>query len=451
MQENFLKKSLAFVALVTGLLLLLFILPSFSLGSWKFKKINLLADIQKDPVKKLMVKSETEAVKAKPVSNIPEKKDLCPKGITCLEDFSENHQSLSKFFKALRNVQNHPVRIAFFGDSFIEGDILCANFRDTLQRIFGGRGVGYVPITSEVAQYRTTIQHTFSGWKTYSIVGAKDPSAPPGTAGYCFIPQEGNEVIYKPSKKRGNEPFNVIRLFFENPSHGVLKYVVNDSLAFSANLPASDSLQQLILPERNIQSIKLQLNPYDSMKVYGTSFESGPGIYVDNFSMRGNSGIGLYQIEPKQHRAFNRFRDYKLILLQYGLNVVSETDSAGYGWYVESMTRVVTRIQESFPNASIVLLSVSDRGSNQDGTFATMPNIPVMRDAQREIARKCHISFWDLFNAMGGENSIIKYVSATPPLAAKDYTHLTYWGGRKIAKKLADAVLTEQKKYAGKK
>ena len=96
-------------------------------------------------------------------------------------------------------------------------------------------------------------------------------------------------------------------------------------------------------------------------------------------------------------------------------------------------------------------MSVSDRSSNQDGKFATMPNIPLMVEAQRDIARQTHIAFWDLYTAMGGRNSMLKYVAATPPLAAKDYTHLTYWGGRKIARKLADALLYQRKKYDSKK
>jgi len=53
----------------------------------------------------------------------------------------------------------------------------------------------------------------------------------------------------------------------------------------------------------------------------------------------------------------------------------------------------------------------------------------------------------DMFAAMGGENSMKKYTESQPPLAAKDYTHLTFRGGRKIAKKLADALLNEKRRY----
>jgi hypothetical protein len=307
--------------------------------------------------------------------------------------------------------------------------------------------VGYVPITSEVAQYRTTIQHTFSNWKTYSIVGLKNAYSPPGTPGFCFVPLEGNAVEYKPGKKRSSKQFNTVRLFYQNSLPTPVHYVLNDTTEFETDLHPSDTLQQLTLPQRNIGTVKFQFMPNDSVKLYGASFESGTGVFVDNFSMRGNSGMGLSQVSARFHREFNRFRDYKLILLQYGLNVVSETDSLGYHWYVDRMVRVVNALKENFPESSIVLLSVSDRSSNQDGKFATMPNIVLMRDAQREIAMQSHVAFWDLYTAMGGQNSMLKFVSATPPMAAKDYTHLTYWGGKKLAKKLADALLYERIRY----
>ena len=38
-----------------------------------------------------------------------------------------------------------PVRIAFFGDSFVEGDILTADLREKLQLAYGGGGTGFAP------------------------------------------------------------------------------------------------------------------------------------------------------------------------------------------------------------------------------------------------------------------------------------------------------------------
>ena len=64
---------------------------------------------------------------------------------TRIEDYSVGHIGLKRFFAALRNSRqaNRPVRVAFLGDSFIEGDIVVADFRSGMQERFGGRGVGF--------------------------------------------------------------------------------------------------------------------------------------------------------------------------------------------------------------------------------------------------------------------------------------------------------------------
>jgi lysophospholipase L1-like esterase len=454
MHKNQLMQSLWLLLLIVAFLFVSAILPSFSIGSLTFKRVNMLADIETEPVVlppiDTLPKADTVSAPS-PVEEVPEVViapiNPCPAGITCLEDFSANKNVLRSFFQALRNANREPIRVAFFGDSFIEGDILSASFRDTLQGIYGGQGVGYVPITSEAPQFRTTIQHAFSNWETYSLVGKQNENIQLGISGYAFVPLANNEVEYKPSKKQNYKKFDHARLFYRNRKNSNLTYTVNDTIVQTIPLTVSDSLYQLLISENNIKSVKFQFGNPDSLIVYGASFESSKGIFIDNFAMRGNSGIGLYGIEPELLRQFNQYQDYKLILLQYGLNIVTETDSMDYSWYKTKMVKVIRRLKEVFPEASIVLIGISDRAGNIDGNIKTIPAISRMRDTQRDIARNSQIAFWDLYAAMGGENSIIDYVTATPPLAAKDYTHLTFKGGKKIAKKLADAILFEQNRH----
>jgi hypothetical protein len=201
MQDNQLHNILRLTFIVTAVLLTLSFVPPLTIGNTKLRKVNLLADIQKDKPKPVV---KVDSTKKKIVIQPPVKNDSCPKGVTCIEDYSENKKALGAFFKSLNQVKSRPVRIAFFGDSFIEGDILAGNFRDTLQLLFGGKGVGYVPVASDVAQYRTTILHTFSNWKTYSFVGHKSPYSPLGTPGYCFVPEEE-------TKKKMNWSINLVK------------------------------------------------------------------------------------------------------------------------------------------------------------------------------------------------------------------------------------------------
>jgi lysophospholipase L1-like esterase len=459
MQKNQLTQSLWLMLVIIVVLLAISLLPAGNRELFLFKKVNLLSDIQR----KEIIQDSTLAIVAqdslpasdtviteptpKPIVEAPSNESPCPNGKTCLEDFSKNKDVMKVFFQALNKVNRNPVRIAFFGDSFIEGDVLCGSFRDTLQSLYGGRGVGFVPITSEVTQFRTTIQHSFSNWVTYSMVGKQSPNAPLGISGHSFVPLEQNELEYKPGRKQLTNKFGIIRLFYINRKASSLALTLNDTILSNTDLVQSETLQQEVIEGKNLKSIKLQFQNPDSLLVYGVSFENGPGVYVDNFSMRGNSGMGLSSISEELLQQFNQYQDYKLILLQYGLNLVTENDSMNYHAYQIRMIKVVNRLKGIFPKASIVLIGISDRGGNVDGEIKTLPAIPRMRDAQREIARKTNIAFWDLYSAMGGENSIVKLTSAKPPLAAKDYTHLNFRGGRKLAKKLADALLYQENRY----
>jgi hypothetical protein len=57
---------------------------------------------------------------------------------------------LAKFAEKLhqlKTTKKGKIRIAYFGDSMIEGDLLTQTLRKLLQKEFGGYGVGFFPFT----------------------------------------------------------------------------------------------------------------------------------------------------------------------------------------------------------------------------------------------------------------------------------------------------------------
>ena len=72
--------------------------------------------------------------------------------MVCIEEYADSAgRGMNCFYEALGKVASldRPVRIAYFGDSFIEADILTGDLREMLQKRFGGCGVGYVSITTK--------------------------------------------------------------------------------------------------------------------------------------------------------------------------------------------------------------------------------------------------------------------------------------------------------------
>ena len=68
-----------------------------------------------------------------------------------------------------------------------------------------------------------------------------------------------------------------------------------------------------------------------------------------------------------------------------------------------------------------------------------------LRRAQREAALEAGVAFWDVYEAMGGEDGMVNYVKRN--WAAKDYTHLSFQGGRELANALYDAIILEKTLY----
>jgi len=429
-------------------LLFLHVIPEFSIGQLTFKKIDLLSDLKVfESEDKFAAAQDSIQVKQDSIIRIVE--EHCRPGITCIEDYSADSSALKLFIRALTETRKNGkrLRIAFYGDSFIEGDVFCGSFRDTLQSLFGGRGVGYVPITSHLGGFRNTIRQDFSNWYTTSLVARKDSVFEVGPSGYSFVPLESNWVQFKASKQRFLNEFNIIKLYYTNYDDAAVHYTVDkDSLLNIDELKQSGSLQEWTFSGNKIKSIRFEFYPHDSLQLYGAAFESKAGVYVDNFSLRGNSGMSLYGINDKLLKKFSNYRDYKLVIIQFGLNIVTE-DSLNYKAYTKRMVAVVKKFKKAFPNSSFLLLSVGDRSSNKSGKLRTMNAIPALRNAQREIAQQTKIGFWDMYEAMGGENSMVKFAQARPPLAAKDYTHLTFKGGKKLAGSLVKSLLFEAEKY----
>jgi lysophospholipase L1-like esterase len=448
MNRSKLHEPFLLCVIIISFLLILSLVPRFSLESLTFRPINLLSDIAFEHVDRVEA-AFNDSLLAKQDSVIQLVKETCKPGITCIEDYTGDSTALYRFHRALSEVKklHVPLRVAFYGDSFIEGDVFCGSFRDSLQSIFGGRGVGFVPITSGVTGFRKTIKHSFDNWRTSSLIIRTDSTAEYGPAGYCFEPLAGNWVEYKPSRQRFLRDFNTVKLYYKNYESAKVQFQLNDDTTRHVRtLKKSEHLQEWVYYGRKLKSIRFAFEPFDSLRLFGASFEDGGGIYVDNFSLRGNSGISLTGISNRMLSRFNTYRHYKLVILQFGLNMVVE-DSLNYKAYVRRMVKVINNLKRDFPEASFLLMSVSDRSSNSTGRFETMNAIPAMRNAQRMIAQQTHIAFWDLFQAMGGENSMVRFVTSKPALAAKDYTHLNFKGGKILAGSLVKSLLYSYERH----
>ena len=209
--KNYLKYSLWFVLIVFAVLLGLHWLPALTIDGHTMRRVDLLSDLR-------YPESETAAADSDSIPLPPVVKpafvDTCRTGMTCIEDYSDSTlRGMTPFYKALDRVSSDDsddkqVRIAVFGDSFIEADIFTADLREMLQKQFGGCGVGFVTITSMTSGYRPTVRHTFGGWSSHAVTDSVYfDKKKQGISGHYFVPRNGAYV-----ELRGQNKYASLRL-----------------------------------------------------------------------------------------------------------------------------------------------------------------------------------------------------------------------------------------------
>ncbi len=333
-------------------------------------------------------------------------------------------ESLTRFFEALRDGQEQ-VRIAYFGDSSIEGDLISQTFRDGLQRRFGGHGVGFVPITSKFPAFRRSVRHSFSrNWATVSLEMPNYLGYPRGISGAYYlaggpIPSSRDSVqadtLAAPSAK--TDPFWVeyrgSGSFEHSGAFSVVRLFYGPSMTTGSNRPprvwvkAGEDIRNRplsgqalvnteLLADTLISKVRIGFEVDAHRPIYGVSLESETGVVVDNFSSRGNNGYALRRITQNSLSAFQENLDYDLVILQFGLNVI-DPRLKDFSWYERQLDKVIAHFQEALPGVPILLIGVSDKGIRINGKMQTDPSVPLITETQRRAAEKhqiginCHV------------------------------------------------------------
>lgn len=355
------------------------------------------------------------------------------------EDYKGN-QFLIPFFEKLyqlETTQKGNVRIAYFGDSMTDGDMIVEDLRTSLQEQFGGRGVGFVPITSESAASRNSIKHEYSGnWKTQSYLNIKYPKRAFGVNGHVFFANDTNHtewVRFKSGRGKFNHALDNPTVFFGSSDNkkGIVSYISGKD-TIRKKLSANATLNTLTLASGSLQAIKAEFYQADSIPVYGFNFDDGKGVHVDNFSQRGNSGIPISKFSVPLMNAFQDKLGYDLIVLHYGTNVLNY-GTLDYKWYERAMTKTVNRIHECFPGAAVLIISTADKSTKYDLEMKTDSAVVPLTIAQKKYALHTKSGFVNLYMLMGGNGSMVKWVEEQPAMAGKDYTHPNFKGAKKFA------------------
>jgi hypothetical protein len=418
------------------------------------------ATVTGDPESEFLTGTETGAGGTALQAVSPANTDSLKQSVYRIEFAKNGPALLDPFFRKLEGLLHGTVtrtRILHFGDSQIENDRMTALIRFRLQKQFGGSGTGLVQAIPLYSGHLAYNQDQEGEWLRYTFFGKRDSAIRHNSYGvmgaFSSVPVSRGGVWphlhYHFNTSRRTAVFDRVRIFLHS-------YVGDASMALMVNDTLTDTIRHIpdgfsVVDYRhhcNVRDMRLFMDLPEGGRIYGISFESNGGVQVDNIAMRGGSGLIFSRMNRKQQLRMMESLSPGLLILQFGGNVVPYIDPE---YYQRAFMRELLFLKDLCPGVPVIVIGPSDMSLKEKGRFVTYPGIEPVRDALRSAALESGFAFWDLYEAMGGYNSMPSFVHTDPPLASTDYVHFTDLGVNLVAEMFYNALMLEYRQYTSKK
>ncbi len=363
-----------------------------------------------------------------------------------------------RFFQSLQNAQKDSttVHVIHYGDSQLEEDRISSTIREDLQTEFGGNGPGMLPAVMHIPS-QSTSQWNNGNMLRYIIFGPKEEHATHNRYGPLAQVGELNGSAVIGVKKRENKKdmfphvggYSTIKVLAGK--RGKLKlsltyeHMVNEQVGENADgtpkykrknkketaeAPTVDSLSKLNvytwkLPDTT-SNIKIHLS--GRTEIYAISVDGAYGVAVDNVAMRGSSGTIFHKIDNELLAESYKAMNAKLIIMEYGGNMVPSMTPKVLDWSKKLITRQIQSIQKANPDADILFIGPADMAKQINGKWQTYPGLGITIKMLREVALENGLAYWDMHRVMGGQGAMMKWVKKSPPLGFTDHVHFTRKG-----------------------
>jgi len=374
---------------------------------------------------------------------------------------------LEKFFKALNELKSgkrSQLRIMHYGDSQIEGDRITGYIREQWQKKYGGNGPGLLP-TFEAVPSSGIDQENDGNWKRYALFGARDTSVKHKR--YGMLANFGRYMDVLPDSLRRDtkkvgitlrpnkigyskaRSYSTLRMWLGDNKDSVKVNIFNSGLLVGSEIisPGNATEKRWSLGTTPAE-LRIEFEGKDSPNIWALSLEGSGGIMVDNIGLRGSSGTIFKNIDRSLLTAQLKSVNPGFFILQFGGNTIpyikSKEEADQYGSWFAGQIKLLKQI---CPEASFLVVGPSDMAYKDGQKFVSYPYIEQVRDGIKSAAFAEGAAYWDLYEVMGGQNSMSTWVGADPPLAAPDYVHFSPKGTRTVSELLFQSIEEEYLKW----
>jgi lysophospholipase L1-like esterase len=370
---------------------------------------------------------------------------------------NNDYMYFDKFFAQLEKAKSSSktLHILHYGDSQIEMDRISGIFRQRLQDEFLGEGAGIVPAIQTIPS--VSVRQSYSGMLSRYVVYG-DTSQPRAS-------HRRYGLLANVIQLNGFATVTVGASNFKQAQEGTKQFsrlvliVGNNTANFTATC---QSRAHSIKEEKKTVSImtwdfntpvsRASIELSGRAEIYGVSMEGKSGITVDNVPLRGCSGTIFTRIDSLTLAQCYQQMNVGMIILQFGGNMMPQINSQkSIDRYMNLIARQIQYLKRLSPHAVMLFIGPSDMSKRINGTMQSYPYLSALNEALKETVTENEGVYWDMFNVMGGENSMLSWVKHSPAWAGSDYIHFTEAGANQIATALSDAFLLHYKFYATRK
>jgi len=346
------------------------------------------------------------------------------------------------FFQSLDSAEVYPMRIVHYGDSQLEEDRITNNVREQFQERFGGSGVGMVQLYQQYGLTLTLRQARSTNPLRTSVYGAKEYSVPSshyGPMGQACRLNGSMTVSFSPHQRLADDyrgrRYDKITILTDT-LRAPITVTAGDATATIDTVKGAMRHYVLDVPD-STTSVTVRLS--GNADVYGMMLDGNNGVSVDNVAMRGCSGTIFTKIAADDLADFYNRDNVKLIIMQYGGNVVPYMrPGKSLDVYGERIYEQIRYVQQQAPDAVILFIGPSDMSTNVNGSMKTYPSLTAIIDTLRSAALRAGAAYWDIYEVMGGQNSMVRWVN--DGYAGHDYVHFTRKGADEVGNLLAQSL-----------
>lgn len=383
-----------------------------------------------------------------------------PKPPTSIEDPSG--RALDAFFRALERVEAREagamVRVSFWGDSNVAGDLVTAVLRRKLQDRYGDGGHGFVLLANPTPYYfhNDVWRQASNAWAISRIPGPLAADGLYGLGGVSFRAREPGAFARIGTAKKGSYGRKVASLsvdYLAHPKGGGLELRVDGEVRQVIETGAEQT-------EARIATVEVPDGPHEfeiktlarDVRVFGVWLERpGPAVVVDALGVTSAKVRYLSRIEPAHFTQQLQARNPELFVLNFGVNESREGERQfGIEEYESTMKDVLVFMRKALPDSSCLLVSPNDIAwKTPNGDRLSLGFVSKLASSQRKVAAEVGCAYWDMYLAMGGSGSMGRWVERG--LAKPDMLHPTAAGANLLGTWLYLALQESYRDYQERK